>query len=188
MPFFTLATHKHTLAQSFQTEPLRRSQHMIGSVSVFARFSLSGRIEELFKTCNCSIPEEKKIPQIPDRELAPAWVSIAAYLYVDFSFLASVLFAHFKICRLPPNGGPGVFLSIQRNYKEQAWLHFHNWASLPSTTAWLAPARGEIDSSVKAACLYFWEVGNAHSSLQVSQAFMSKAYYLLRFKGMSESE
>lgn len=63
------------------------------------------------------------------------------------------------------NVGPGVFLNIQRNYKEQAWLHFHNWASLPSTTAWLAPSLGEIDSSVKAeSCLLIlWEVGEAHS-------------------------
>ncbi len=75
------------------------------------------------------------------------------------------------------NGGPGVFLFlysyIQRNYKEQAWLHFQNWAPLPSTTAWLAPSWGGIDSSVKAeSCpLILWEVGESHSTFQVSRAF-----------------
>jgi len=86
------------------------------------------------------------------------------------------------------NSGPGVFLNIQRNYKEQAWLHFHNWASLPSTTAWLAPSREEIDNSVKAARLNFGKLGR-HSPFQVLKLFfMLKTYYLLRFKGLSGFE
>ncbi len=61
-------THKHTLTQAslqlIQTELLRDSQQLIGTVSVssFARFSHSGRKEELSKTCNCHSLPKKKTP------------------------------------------------------------------------------------------------------------------------------
>ncbi len=63
-----LSSHwQHTLTQAslplIQTELLRHSQQLIGTISVssFARFSHSGRKEELYKTCNChSLPKKKK--------------------------------------------------------------------------------------------------------------------------------
>lgn len=67
MLFFTLGAHKHTLTQVslqlIQTELLRDSQQLIGTVSVssFASFSHSGRKEELSQ--NLQLPQftqEKK--------------------------------------------------------------------------------------------------------------------------------
>lgn len=93
-------THKHTLTQAslqlIQTELLRDSQQLIGTVSVssFARFSHSGRKEELSKTCNFhSLPKKNKktckisfsfcfstpTPQILIRELSLAWIWNAVY-------------------------------------------------------------------------------------------------------------
>lgn len=73
MPFFTLATHKHTLAQAslqlIQSELLRDSQQLIGNVSVssFARFSHSGRKEELSKSLQLpQFTQEKKKKNLQD--------------------------------------------------------------------------------------------------------------------------
>ncbi len=91
------------------------------------------------------------------------------------------------------NGGPGVFLFlysyIQRNYKEQAWLHFQNWAPLPRHNCLACNPHEEgsiVQWSWKLPAYTLWSWGVTQYLPSFSRLFIWRPYYLLQFKGMSD--